>query len=152
MSNTIKVNAARVRAAFAAGEFTAPDAALPSLLGGSYTKTKGYQAGTGVIRGRLNPLAVEAFNEQVKGEVYAGEKAKDAVGGNVKTVEVPMFSAKTGRPVKSVTRTLSEVRTLAGVEGKKGRLSKADLLAAAVALGSGEPKAPKAKAVAPVAK
>lgn len=148
MSNPILVNAARVRAAFAAGEFTAPDAALPSLLGGSYSKTKGYQAGTGVIRGRLNPLAVESFNEQVKGEVYAGEK-KGGIGGNVKTVEVPMFSAKTGRPVKPVTRTLAEVRTLAGVEGKKGRLSKADLLAAAVALGSGTPKV---KAVAPVAK
>ena len=135
------VSAKRVRAAFAAGEFTAPDEALPSLIGGSYTKTGGFVESTsGLVRGRLNPAAIEAFNAQVKGEVYAGEKSNV----EARTVEVPMFSPKTGRPVKPVTKTLAEVRAAAGVEGKKGRLSQADLHRAAVAFGSGEPKAAKA--------
>lgn len=140
----VAVSAARVREAFRNGEFTAPDAALPSLVG---AKT------SGVVRGRLSPLAVAAFNEQVKGEVYAGEKRGGA--DLAKTVEVPMFSAKTGRPVKPITRTLDEVRAAAGTTGKKGRISKDDLHRAALVFGSGEPKvtAPaKVKAVAPVAK
>lgn len=132
------VSAKRVRAAFVAGEFTAPDEALPSLLGGTYTKTGGFvQSESGLVRGRLNPAAIAAFNEQVSGEVYAGEK----VNVEARTIEVPMFSPKTGRPVKSLVKPISEVRAAAGVEGKKGRLSAADLHKAAVAFGSGEPKA-----------
>ena len=132
------VSAKRVRAAYAEGAFTAPDEALPSLLGGSYSKTAGFTpSATGNIRGRLHPSAIEAFNEQVRGEVYAGEK----VQVDTRTVEVPMFSPKTGRPVKSRTLPLSEARALAGAEGRKGRLSKADIQAVAKALGSGEPKA-----------
>lgn len=124
------VSAARVREAYRAGLFKAPDAALPSLVG---AKTKG------VVRGRLNPLAVEAFNKamKAKGEVYGGEKSGITAS---KTVEVPMFSAKTGRPVKPITKTLDEVRAAAGITGKKGRISKADLHRAALAFGSGEPK------------
>lgn len=122
------VPAKRVRAAFAEGLFTAPDKALPSLIG---------KNGDGKVRGRLHPEAVAAFNEQVKGEVYAGEKSKV----EQKTVEVPMFSPKTGRPVKPVVKTLAEVRAAAGISGKKGRISASDLHRAALAFGSGEPKA-----------
>lgn len=153
MSNVTLVAASVVRAAFANGDFDAPDQALPSLLGGSYTVKGGFvPSETGLVRGRLHPLAIEAFNEQVKGQQYAGEKAKGVVvGGPVKTVEVPMFSAKTGRPVKSRTLPIGEVRALAGKPDGRGRISAADLLVAAKALGSGEPKAPAAKA-APKAK
>jgi hypothetical protein len=134
----VLVSAARIREAFQAGLFTAPDAALPSLIGSK---------GDGNVRGRLNPLAVEAFEAQVKGEQYAGEK-QGGLGVASKTVEVPMFSPKTGRPVKSRTLTIGEVRTLAGVEGRKGRLSAAHIAAAAKALGSGDPKPVTVKAPA----
>lgn len=131
--NITLVSAARVREAFTAGLFTAPDEALPSLVG---------RNGDGRVRGRLNPLAVKAFNEQVKGERYAGEKSEV----EAKTVTLTMYSPKTGRAVKPITKPIAEVRKAAGVEGKKGRLSKADLHAAALAFGSGEPKVAKAKA------
>lgn len=105
--------------------------------------------GTG--RGRLNPAFVKAFLDANPGTTYAEKTVKDT-----RMVEVPMFSAKTGRPVKSLTKPISEVRKAAGVEGKKGRLSKDDLLRAAKAFGSGDPKpsAPKAtaKAAKPAAK
>lgn len=138
-SKPTAVSAKRVREAFAAGEFTAPDEAKPSLMGGSYSKTKGYvPSETGLIRGRLHPAAIAAFNEQVKGEVYGGEKSGI---GTSRTVEVPMFSPKTGRPVKARTVTLAEARALSGTEGQKGRLSKEALAKVAAALGSGTPKA-----------
>jgi hypothetical protein len=64
--NVTLVPASRVREAFNLGLFKAPEAAMASLVG---------KNGDGRVRGRLNPAAVQAFNEQVKGEQYAGEKS-----------------------------------------------------------------------------
>lgn len=126
---------ALVRSAFHNGDLTVPDDALASMTGGPQ----------GRGRGRVAKFAVEAFIALNPGAVYA-EKS----GAGVKTVEVPMFSPKTGRAVKSLTKTLAEVRTAAGIEGKKGRISGADLHVAALAFGSGEPKTAKS-VTAPVA-
>jgi hypothetical protein len=81
-------------------------------------------------RGRLNPALVQAFLDANPGTTY------DQKGANVqpKTVEVPRVSPKTGRPVKSTILPIAEVRALAGVSGKRGRLSSAHLVAAAEAL------------------
>ena len=80
-------------------------------------------------RGRLNPAFAAFYTEKVKGTTYA-EKS----GADERTVEVPRVSAKTGRAIKPTVLPIAEVRALAGVSGKKGRLSKADLTAAAEAL------------------
>jgi hypothetical protein len=114
-SNITLVPASRVRAAFAEGLFTAPEVALPSLVGRT----------PGKVRGRLHPEAVAAFNEQVKGEQYAGEKS--AVES--KRVTLPLTNLK--RPEAF---PLSEVRSLAGVTGKKGRLSAAEVATATQAV------------------
>lgn len=148
------VPASRVRAAFAAGEFTAPEAALPSLIGAK---------GDGKVRGRLNPLAIAAFNEQVKGEQYAGEKSK--VEAKSVTLPLTKMNAAGARLKRPEAFPLSEVRALAGVVGKKGRLSSAEVKAAAEAVEKsrgwdtkpakvvkGGAKAAKATATAPVAK
>lgn len=80
-------------------------------------------------RGRLLPAFAAFYTEKFPNTTYA-EKS----GADERTVEVPRVSAKTGRPVKPTRLPIAEVRALAGVSGKKGRLSKADLLAAAEAL------------------
>lgn len=106
-------------------------AALPSLTGGPQ----------GRGRGRVHKAAIEAaLKASPKGSTY-GEKT----GLDARTVEVPMFSTKTGRPVKPVTKTLTEVREAAGIVGKKGRVSRDDLHRAALKFGSGEPAPAKAK-------
>lgn len=135
------VTAARVREAFANGEFTAPDAALPSLVG---------RNGDGRVRGRLNPLAVEAFNEQVKGEAYAGEKSP-LEGAKMVTLPLTKPNAKGALLKRPEDFPMSEVRRLAGVEGKKGRLSKADIARATEAVAT-ERGWVKATATAPVSK
>lgn len=119
----VLVPASRIRAAFAAGEFTAPDEALASLIG---------RNGDGKVRGRLNPKAVEAFEAQVPGEQYAGEKSQV----ESRTVSLPLtkMNAAGARLKRPETFTLTEVRTLAGIEGKKGRISSANLTAAAKAV------------------
>jgi hypothetical protein len=115
-SNITLVPASRVRAAFAAGEFTAPEAALPSLVG---------KNGDGRVRGRLNPLAVAAFNEQVKGEQYAGEKSP--VESKSITLPLTKTTAAGAKVKRPEAFPLSEVRALAGVVGKKGRLSASEV-------------------------
>lgn len=122
-SNITLVPASRVREAFAQGLFTAPEAALPSLVG---------KNGDGRVRGRLNPLAVAAFNEQVKGEQYAGEKSP--VESKSITLPLTKMTAAGARVKRPETFPLSEVRNLAGVVGKKGRLSAADIETAASAV------------------
>jgi len=139
--NALKPVPARVVREFAReGRITITDAALDCVLGGPQ----------GRGRGRLNRDLIAAFNaENGEGLVYAGEKSE----AEVKTVEVPMFSPKTGRPVKALVKPLSEVREAAGVKGKRGRLSAADLHAAALVFGSGEPKVKaEPKAAKPAAK
>ncbi len=153
-TSPVLVNAARVREAFRAGLFTAPDAALPSLMG---------KNGDGRVRGRLNPLAVEAFNAGVKGEQYAGEKS--TVESKSVTLPLTKMSAAGARLKRPESFPLSQVRTLAGVEGKKGRLSSAEVARAAEAVvaqrgwdqkptgavkAKGGAKAPKATSTAPV--
>lgn len=77
-------------------------------------------------RGRLNPEAVEAFhkaNKRMRYEVGAAEH-------RTITVEVPSKDSK-GRNIKRKrTLTLPEARALIGVEGKRGRISKAALVEA----------------------
>lgn len=137
-----------IRATFAAGEWTTDDESLlPALQGGSYSKTKGYTPSeSGLVRGRLSDRHREAFTAATGRPTY-GEKVRV----DLRTVEVPMFSAKTGRPVKPVVKTVTEVRAAAGIEGKAGRISQADMLKAAVAFGSGQPKAAPAKVTKPKA-
>lgn len=72
-------------------------------------------------RGRLNPAFAEFYVANVKGTSYSEKVAE------VSTIEVPLNSPKTGRPIKPVTLPVSEVRALAGISGKAGRISKADL-------------------------
>lgn len=72
-------------------------------------------------RGRLNPAFAAYFVENTPGTSYAEKVAE------VSTIEVPLNSPKTGRPIKPVTLPVSEVRALAGISGKAGRISKADL-------------------------
>lgn len=113
------VPAKRVREAFAKGEFTVPDEGLACLLG---------KDGNGKVRGRLNPVVIAAFNEQVTGEVYAGEKSVAEVKSV--TLDLTKPNAKGARLKRPESFPLTEVRKRAGVEGKAGRLSKANLVAA----------------------
>lgn len=89
-------------------------------------------------RGRLNPAFVKAYLDANGGE-YVENKVKGPA-----TVQVPMFSPKTGRPVKPLVKTAREVREAAGKPDSRGRISRSDLHVAAKAFGSGDPK-PKAK-------
>lgn len=122
-SKVVLVSAARVRSAFAAGEFTAPEAALPSLVG---QKTEGR------VRGRLNPLAIEAFNAQVKGEAYAGTQS-EAEGKRV-TLPLTKVTAAGAKVKRPEAFPIAKVRELSGTVGKKGRLSAAHVQAAADAV------------------
>lgn len=122
--------AAVVREAFAAGKFTAPEKALPSLNSG---------------RGRISPVAVEAFLASKAGKGYTmpflGNTDSEGnpvvkVSKPAATIEVPRVSVDAKgrrRTLKPVTMTVAEVRALAGVEGKRGRLSKAAIEAAGAA-------------------
>lgn len=77
-------------------------------------------------RGRLNPAAVEAFHKANKGLKYEPRVAEH----RTITVEVPGKDSR-GRNIKRKrTLTLPEARALIGVEGKRGRISKAALVEA----------------------
>lgn len=117
------VSAKTVRAAFAAKAFEAPAAALPSLVGN----------GPRGARGRLHPAAREAFEAAHPGFVVAEKTVSDEP-----TVEiVPVRQDKAGRTRRLKARqvAVSEVRALAGTVGKRGRLGKVEIAAAAEALG-----------------
>jgi len=130
------VSAKTVRAAFAAGEFTAPTEALPSLLGGKNVKVDGVlthvPSPSGLVRGRLNPAAVEAFNAQVKGKVYAGEKTK--VEDKTITLDLRKPNAKGAMLKRPEAFPVSQVRALAGISGRKGRISREALARATEAV------------------
>lgn len=124
------VTPAQVRAAFAAGDLNASDVldakgnpVNPASLVGAN--------GDGKVRGRLNPAFARAYEA-----ANPGTEVREKVVTS-KEVEIPMNSAKTGRPIKPRVLPIAEVRALAGVEGKKGRLSTEDKQRAALALGSG---------------
>jgi hypothetical protein len=133
---------AEIRAAYNDGSYVpTSDAFLPALAGGTYSKTKGYiPSESGLVRGRLSAAVREDFTAQTK-RPTRGEFAKGERRPSDKTVEVPMVSAKTGRPIKPRVLPLDEARALAGTEGKKGKMSAADLAKVAVALGGAAPQA-----------
>jgi hypothetical protein len=124
------VNAKFIRTAFANGEFTAPDSALVSLTGRGVKVVKGetVQVGSGLIRGRLHPSAVAAFLAVNPDASYQEKSVAEA-----KMVTVPVTkTSKTGATLKRpVSLPISQVRALAGSGDKKGRLSSADVVAAA---------------------
>lgn len=127
-STLTRVNSKTVRTAFVTGALDASkviDAkgnpvSTASLFGADGTGEK--------VRGRLKPEFVQAFLDANPGTEFV-----EGAQANVKTVEVPRKSAK-GRDLKPAVLPIAEVRALAGVEGKKGRLSRADLARAGQAL------------------
>lgn len=119
----VNVTAQTIRAAYHTG---ALDAAKVVDAKGKAVPTGSLFGGPqGRGRGRLNPAHVEAFLAANPGTAYAEKVAE------VKTVDLPMVSAKTGRPVKPVTVPLSEFRALSGQ--KMGKPSAASLQAASEA-------------------
>jgi hypothetical protein len=119
------VTAKTIRQAFQSGALD--PAKVVNAKGDAVNPACLFSGPQGKGRGRLNPAFVAAFLDANPGTTYAEKVAE------VKMVEVPLTSPKTGRPIKPVSLPISEVRTLAGVAGKKGRLSQADLTAAAKA-------------------
>jgi len=115
-----------VRQAAREGRFTVPEAAKACVFGGPQ----------GRGRGRLNPSLVAAFNEAMasEGVVYAGEKT--AVEGRQVTLPLTKMNAAGARLKRPESLPVSEVRRLAGAEGKRGRLSKADIAKATEAVES----------------
>lgn len=155
MSNSTPttVAPAAVREAYRSGRLNAAD--VLDAKGNPVDPTSIFGANGDVsrCRGRVNPAFVAHFEANTPGAVVKEKFVAPRM------VTVPMFSTKTGRPVKSIEKPIDEVRAAAGTTGKAGRLSNADLLAAAKAFGSGEPKAKaepkkvtKAKAAKPKAK
>lgn len=80
------------------------------------------------VRGRVNPAFVAAFLAANPTATYAEKSQAESP-----MVEVPLVSPKTGRSVKPVVLPRAEVRALAGIEGRRGRIGKSDLLAAGAA-------------------
>lgn len=75
-------------------------------------------------RGRLNPAFAEAFVAAHPGTTYAEKSVAEK-----RTLDVPLTSPKTGRPIKGVSLPIAEVRRLAGAPAK-GKVSSAALVAA----------------------
>lgn len=110
------------------GKVTLTDAALACVVG--------KEGGSGLVRGRLNPDLIAAFNaENGDGLVYGGERHKDGSGSQVEgtLIEVPLTkpNARGARLKRPEQVPVAEVRKRAGVEGKTGRLSKASVAKAA---------------------
>lgn len=149
MSNTtaapavLLATAPVVRAAYKAGKFPAAEGvSLDSLIGAK---------GDGNARGRINPAHVKSFLASKAGKGYTmpnlgngGDKAP-APSREVSVPRVKTDAKGRKRTLKPVTLPMAEVRRLAGVEGKKGRLSQADIAKAGAALVAAMP-APKSKA------
>jgi hypothetical protein len=128
-SKSTVVSTATIRAAFAKGGTLNPakvtidgkPVSTASLFGADGSGTK--------VRGRIHPAFVAAFLDANPGTVFGeGENAPAS-----RTVDLPLVSAKTGRPIKPVTVPVSEAKALAGVKGKRGRLSSDELSRAAAA-------------------
>lgn len=101
------VSARTIREAYRAGEFNAPEVAQTSLAEGA--------------RGRLHPKAVEAYLKVNKGAAYREKSVAEQP-----TVEVPYVkrNKRGARLNRKATMTVAEVRRLAGIEGRRGRLPK----------------------------
>jgi hypothetical protein len=121
----LKPVAAKVVRQFAFdGKVTVTDAALACV-------TTGPQ---GRGRGRLHPDLIAAFNaENGEGLVYNESEGK-ALAGRFVTLPITKTNARGAVLNRPEQFPIAEVRTLAGVVGKKGRLSKADVAKAAEAV------------------
>lgn len=85
---------------------------------------------SGVVRGRLNPAFVRVYTEAT-GNTYA---EKSVAEGRTLTLPLTKMNAKGARLKRPETFPVAEVRRLAGVEGKTGRLSSASIAKAAAAV------------------
>jgi hypothetical protein len=127
-SKSIIVSTSTIRSAFVGEGATldpaSVDAPMASLVGATGTLKR-----PGKVRGRIHPAYVAAFLAANPGTVFGEGENKPAD----RTVSLPLVSAKTGRAITPVTVPVSEAKSLAGVAGKRGRLSAAELVAAAQA-------------------
>lgn len=133
-SKPLVVSTATIRAAFGAdGNLNPADVtdakgnpvSTASLFGADGSGTK--------VRGRIHPAFVAAYLSANPGHAF-GEGANAPAS---RTVMLPLTSAKTGRAIKPVEVSVTEAKRLAGVEGKRGRLSSEELVAAAAAYQKG---------------
>lgn len=127
--NALSPVPAKVVRAFAhEGRITVTEAALACVTGGPQ----------GRGRGRIHPDLVAAFNaENGEGLVY-DEQAGKALAGRQVTLPTTKPNARGARMKRPVTLPISEVRALAGAEGRKGRLSKAQVATATEAYESAQ--------------
>lgn len=121
------------------GRITVTDAAMACITGGPQ----------GRGRGRLHPDVVAAFNaENGQGLVYDEAVGKRLAGPRV-DLPLTKMNAKGARLKRPESFSVKEIRSLAGVEGKRGRLSKDDIAKAAAAVeaarGWDKPAAGKAR-------
>lgn len=120
-SNPVPASASDIRSAYAEGLFTVPEGTnLASLVG---------RNGDGKVRGRLNPVVVEAFltSPAGKGRSYAEKSVAEQ-----KTIMLPLVkrNAKGARLQRPEAFPVSEVRALAGAPAR-GRLSSKHIAKAA---------------------
>lgn len=126
------VSTATIRAAFLDGTLKpAKDVSTASLFGKDGTRTK-----PGNVRGRIHPAHVQVFLDANPGTVFGeGSEAPAA-----RTIDVPR-TGKNGRPLAPVTLPVSEAKALAGVAGKRGRMSSEELAKAGAAYQQAQAKA-----------
>ena len=123
-SKSTVVGTAAIRAQFLDGTLTpAKGVSTASLFGANGTRKS-----PGNVRGRIHPAHVQVFLDANPGTVFGeGENAPAA-----RTIKVPRKGAN-GRALSPVTLPVSEAKALAGVAGKRGRMSSAELEAAGAA-------------------
>jgi hypothetical protein len=128
-SKSIVVNTATIRAAFMGkGALTPADGvSTASLFGANGTATAPVK-----VRGRIHPAHRDVYLAANPGHTFGEGDAAPAK----RTVLLPLVSAKTGRAIKPVEVSVTEAKTLAGVAGKRGRLSSDELERAAAAFQS----------------
>lgn len=136
-SSTI-VSTATIRAAFVGENATLDPATVldakgnpvstASLLGSDGSGTK--------VRGRVNPAFVAAYLAANPGTKFGEGSSAPAA----RTVQVPRKGAS-GRSLSPVTLPVSEAKTLAGIPGKRGRMSAAEREAAGQAYQAARTKA-----------
>lgn len=117
------VSTAEIREAFRNGLAPAKDVSTASLFGANGTAKAPVK-----VRGRIHPAHVEVFLSANPGTKFGEGESAPAK----RTVSVPRTSAN-GRALKPVILPVAEAKALAGVAGKRGRLSSAELEAAGVA-------------------
>jgi len=120
-------------------EFWQENAALATEVangaGVSTNSVLGAEGDTSRIRGRVNPAFYAEGTPGGDAIRKAGFTYSEKSDAEVKTVEVPRVSAKTGRAIKPTVLPLAEARALAGEPtNRKGRMSSASLLKVAEAL------------------